>query len=167
MAGDVDLLILGVSSAGVDWAIERMAEALRAPVPTVIITKGLVGLGARDRGDPDNHRPGSSRSGTGLAVPVMAIGGPCIAGELAAGRDTSVVMTGADSELVERTRALLDTVPPPWRRAEEGAGPPGPALVVGFEVFDAEQAAVRRLDVAHRRGHMSDDRQAGFPCRAQ
>ncbi|MFY8154171.1 MAG: glycerol-3-phosphate dehydrogenase, partial [Hyphomicrobiales bacterium] len=40
-----DLVILGVSSAGVGWAIERLVETLRGPVPVVMITKGLA---ARD-----------------------------------------------------------------------------------------------------------------------
>ena len=44
-----------------------------------------------------------------LKIPVMAVGGPCIAGELAAKRDTSVVITGENGEVLDRVVGLLDT----------------------------------------------------------
>jgi glycerol-3-phosphate dehydrogenase (NAD(P)+) len=40
--GGTDLLILGVSSAGVGWAIDRIAETLGSALPVLMITKGLV-----------------------------------------------------------------------------------------------------------------------------
>src|SRR5260221_2320362 len=41
LGGDTDLIILGVSSAGVGWAIDRLCETLEAPVDVVMITKGM------------------------------------------------------------------------------------------------------------------------------
>ena len=38
---DTDLIVLGVSSAGVGWAIDRLCDALTQPVPVVMITKGM------------------------------------------------------------------------------------------------------------------------------
>ncbi|MGL6181532.1 MAG: glycerol-3-phosphate dehydrogenase, partial [Aestuariivirga sp.] len=38
---DTDLIVLGVSSAGIGWAIDRICDALTHPVPMVMITKGL------------------------------------------------------------------------------------------------------------------------------
>ena len=106
MRQGVDLLVLGVSSAGVDWAIAQMAQALQSPVPTVIITKGLVGTGEAIEIIPAIIARAIEEM-TGRALPVMAIGGPCIAGELAAARDTHVVLTGSQPALLERTRDLL------------------------------------------------------------
>ena len=37
-----DLLILGVSSAGVDWAIDHIVEVMVNAMPVLMITKGLV-----------------------------------------------------------------------------------------------------------------------------
>ena len=78
---DADLIILGVSSAGVQWAIDRLVETLKRPVPVLMITKGL-----------SPHPQGIDtlpalvshhlKTRLGFDVPVLAVGGPCIAGEL-------------------------------------------------------------------------------------
>src|SRR6056297_2366302 len=39
LAGVPDLILLGVSSAGVDWAIDRLTEAMTEPTPILMITK--------------------------------------------------------------------------------------------------------------------------------
>ena len=41
VGNDTDLILLGVSSAGVNWAIERLSETLRKPIPVLMITKGM------------------------------------------------------------------------------------------------------------------------------
>ena len=83
MADSPDLLIIGVSSAGVEWAIDRLAEAMTAPCPVLMITKGMMvtddGLGALPL-----HVAGALEERLGFAVPVMAVAGPAIAGEQAA-----------------------------------------------------------------------------------
>ena len=106
MAGAPDLLILGVSSAGVGWAIERIVESVRAPVPVLMITKGLAPAGETIEVLPEVVRR-EVKARLGMDLPIMAVGGPCIAGELAAGRDTSVIVTGTDPALLERTLGLL------------------------------------------------------------
>jgi glycerol-3-phosphate dehydrogenase (NAD(P)+) len=37
----VRLVVFGVNSAGVDWAAARIGPQLKAPVPIVMLTKGL------------------------------------------------------------------------------------------------------------------------------
>lgn len=101
-----DLVILGVSSAGVRWAIDRLVESLPGPVPVLMITKGLAPGGGRIDAFPDVVAEAVAAR-RGFALPVMAIGGPCIAGELAAERDTTVVFTGRDRERLARTAALF------------------------------------------------------------
>lgn len=108
MAGGVDLLVLGVASAGVDWAIDRIVDAVRRPVPILMITKGLAPRDGTIRVLPEVVRE-EIRRRTGLDMPVMAVGGPCIAGELAAERDTAVVITGEDRKAMEAARSLLST----------------------------------------------------------
>ena len=107
-ATPMDLLILGVSSAGVDWAIDRMCAHLDRMPPVLIITKGL-----RDNGVDIEVLPRlikrSIEQRTGIKVDVMAVAGPCIAGELAVKRDTSVIFTGDDEALVSRAIEMLST----------------------------------------------------------
>ena len=99
------LVVLGVSSPGVDWAIERLAEGLQAPVPVLMITKGLSAGEGRLEVLPSRVAREVKRR-TGLELPVLAVGGPCIAGELAALRDTSVVMTGPPAVVADVRRML-------------------------------------------------------------
>lgn len=105
---DVDLVVLGVNSLGIDWAAERLGLVLSTEVPLLAVTKGLVGDGQTLHILPDILRAGvrsSSRDQPQLA----AIGGPSIAGELAARRHTCVVFAGWDRPLLERLAAMLRT----------------------------------------------------------
>jgi glycerol-3-phosphate dehydrogenase (NAD(P)+) len=95
--------------------------------PVLMITKGVVPKEATIEVLPSVvARAFETRKGMELSV--MAVGGPCIAAELAAKRDTSVVMTGNDSDLVERVIDLLDT---PYYHARASKD------VVGVEVCAA------------------------------
>jgi glycerol-3-phosphate dehydrogenase (NAD(P)+) len=64
----------------------------------------------------------------------MAVAGPCIAGELAALRDTSVVIAGEDDALVERTIALLGA---PFYHARACADVIGVEICAAFKNFFA------------------------------
>ena len=108
LGDDTDLILLGVSSAGVSWAIERLAAALKQPVPVLMITKGM---------HPEAHSlaalpdllANSLRQKLGFDVQVAAIGGPCIAGELAVRRQTGTVIVSRDMALAAQLCAALET----------------------------------------------------------
>jgi len=108
LTNDAGLVILGVSSPGVDWAIEKLVQDLRRPIPVLMITKGLA-----TRGNAIEILPSkvsrALRERLGLRVPVMAVGGPCIAGELAARRPSCVVFTGEADAPIEETVRMLAT----------------------------------------------------------
>ncbi|HSZ27614.1 MAG TPA: hypothetical protein VK768_05465 [Chthoniobacterales bacterium] len=122
-----DLLILGVSSAGVDWAIDHVVEVVVNAPPVLMITKGLVPQKASIELLPRVvAREFEARKG--LQPTVMAVGGPCIASELAAKRDTSVVITGDKTDVLDRVIDLLDV---PYYHARTSKD------VVGVEVCAA------------------------------
>ena len=122
-----DLLILGVSSAGVDWAIDHIVEVMVKAMPVLMITKGLVSKEESIEVFPRVVARELERR-KGLRLPVMAVGGPCIAGELAAKRDTCVVIAGDDGEVLNSVIDLLDT---PYYHARTSKD------VVGVEVCAA------------------------------
>ncbi|MCA3556172.1 hypothetical protein [Aestuariivirga sp.] len=95
LGGDTDLILLGISSAGVGWAIDRLCETLKGPVPIVMITKGMHPEVGRLTALPDRVAAEVKRR-TGIALAIAAIGGPCIAGELAVRRQTGTVITAHD-----------------------------------------------------------------------
>ena len=102
-----DLIVLGVSSPGIDWAVEQLAATLRDPAPVLLLTKGLWVNDGRIEVLP--HRVASGlarmRSDRFASLATGGVGGPCIAGELAARRRTSVVF-GADAGVHDTSRFL-------------------------------------------------------------
>ena len=104
-----DAIVSGVSSPGVHWAGRTLGPLLWPGATIIGVTKGLE---ATDEGElrilPDvlaGELPEALRE----SVSVNAIGGPCIAGELAGRRQTCVVFTGRDPAVLRRLRELFQT----------------------------------------------------------
>ncbi|HYQ45687.1 MAG TPA: hypothetical protein VER11_27125 [Polyangiaceae bacterium] len=91
----VDAIALGVSSAGVRWAGRALAPWVRASVPLLMISKGLV----YER-QSFEILPDVLKQELPLAIDAVAVGGPCIAGELARRVETCIVFTGRNAESV-------------------------------------------------------------------
>lgn len=108
LGGDTDLILLGISSAGIGWAIDRLCETLRKPSDVVMITKGLAPGDGTLHALPD-HVASEVKRRTGLDLTIGAIGGPCIAGELAVGRQTGVVIAARDHAFAQRLCEMLAT----------------------------------------------------------
>jgi glycerol-3-phosphate dehydrogenase (NAD(P)+) len=96
-----DFILLGVSSAGVGWAIEQLAATLKRPIPIVMITKGMHPEADKLSTLPDRVAR-DLKAHLGFDVPVAAIGGPCIAGELAVRRPTGTVIVSRDQDLARK-----------------------------------------------------------------
>lgn len=100
LADPPDLLVLGVSTPGIGWAIGQLARHLRGTPPVLLLTKGIDEL-------PDSvgilpHRVVRDLAAAGVACgPVGAVGGPCIAGELAVRRPTSAILGFADGRMAK------------------------------------------------------------------
>jgi glycerol-3-phosphate dehydrogenase (NAD(P)+) len=104
-----EIVLSGVNSVGVPWAGERIAGVLEPGMLVIAIAKGMA---ASDAGDlrilPDvlaEPVPAELRARVGWA----AVGGPSIAGEVAARRDTCVVFTGRDQATLDRLAAAFRT----------------------------------------------------------
>lgn len=123
----VDLVVLGVSSAGIHWAIDRLWEHLPGQRPILLLTKGLTADG-RDIGILPQAVTAA------LDCPVGAVGGPCIAGELAVRRDTSVVVSFCETDLAERVLALLAA---PYYHARASHDLVGTEVCAGLKNFFA------------------------------
>jgi glycerol-3-phosphate dehydrogenase (NAD(P)+) len=104
-----DVVALGVNSRGVRWAGQVLARHLRPGQRVVMVTKGLAAGADGDlRIFPDvlaEEWPEALRA----SVPVAAIGGPSIAGELAARRQTCVVFACRDAATLAYLTPLFAT----------------------------------------------------------
>jgi glycerol-3-phosphate dehydrogenase (NAD(P)+) len=105
----VDVVVSGVNSMGVHWIGRTIGPLLRPGQLVIAVTKGLE---AAENGDllilPDvlaSELPENTRDRVGLA----AIGGPCIAGELAGRRQSCVVFGSRDGDAVDRLATIFRT----------------------------------------------------------
>lgn len=108
LGSDTDLILLGISSAGVGWAIDRLCETLKSAIPVVMITKGMHPEEDYLAALPDRVAAEVKRR-TGLELPIAAIAGPCIAGELAVRRQTGTVITSHDLPFAQQLCDMLET----------------------------------------------------------
>jgi glycerol-3-phosphate dehydrogenase (NAD(P)+) len=108
VGADTDFILLGVASAGVEWAIEKLAGALTRSIPVIMITKGMSPQPATLQAFPDVVQAALQKK-LGFTVPVAAIGGPCIAGELAVRRQTGTVIVSRDMALAKDFAARFET----------------------------------------------------------
>jgi glycerol-3-phosphate dehydrogenase (NAD(P)+) len=104
-----EIVVSGVNSLGVAWAGQRLAGLLEPGMLVIAIAKGMA---AGEDGDlrilPDvlaEQVPAELRA----RIPWAAIGGPSIAGEVAARRHTCVVFTGRDQDALDRLGATFRT----------------------------------------------------------
>ena len=108
VGSDTDLVLLGVASAGVGWAIDRLSKTLTKPIPVLMITKGMHPESSSLLALPDVVAA-ALKQRLGFEVPVAAIGGPCIAGELAVRRHTGTMVVSHDISLATKLCAALET----------------------------------------------------------
>ncbi len=104
-----EIVVSGVNSSGARWIGRTIGPHLRPGQAVIAITKGLE---ADANGDlsilPDVVKaelPATIRE----RVPLAAVGGPCIAGELAGRRHTCVVFGSRDGQAVEGLAAAFRT----------------------------------------------------------
>lgn len=104
-----DVIVSGVNSLGVHWIGRTLAPLLWPGATIIAVTKGLE---AAPDGNlrilPDvllAELPSALRGEVRLA----AIGGPCIAGELAGRRQTCVVFASRNHEVLEHLREIFRT----------------------------------------------------------
>lgn len=104
-----ELVIGGVSSFGVDWFAQAAGPYLHPELPVLSVTKGLLDLPNGSLQILPEALDGMLPAAQRGKIALNAIGGPCIAHELAARRQTAVVFTGRDAALLDRLRGMLAT----------------------------------------------------------
>lgn len=104
-----EIVVLGVNSQGVEWAAENLAAHLQPNQTILMVTKGLASLDGQSISIlPDwlhANLPETIRDEINYA----AIGGPSIAGELAAKRHTSVVFVSRNEAILPMLRECFAT----------------------------------------------------------
>jgi glycerol-3-phosphate dehydrogenase (NAD(P)+) len=101
-----DLVAVAISSDGVlDVARRAAAVGLGVGTPLLLCTKGF----GRHPDGGVGLLPGLVAAAAGGSRPVVAVGGPCKANEVATGRPTAAVFAGEDRAAVDRCAGALAT----------------------------------------------------------
>lgn len=148
-----DVVIVGVSSAGIGWACERLAQHMREPKPVAFVTKGLdpAGEGTSPRTYAQTLPAAFRRLGLRTG-PLIGIGGPCIARELAARRPTASLYACESQADAAAFAGLMHT---PYYRLQVSADPVGVEACAALKNFYA-------IGVSAMRTLYPNDNAAGY-----
>lgn len=102
-------VVLSISSDGVMDVLRKAAEYLRPGQILAITTKGFVRSGDRIITLPEAVADVLCQAAPSPDLPLVAIGGPCKANEVAARRPTAAVHACTSREVAARSRALFAT----------------------------------------------------------
>jgi len=103
-----DVIVIGVSSPGVQWALDTIEQHQCKPNILALITKGLVSS-ANKKLAPQTYAQAIDEMLTKPAGRIVGIGGPCIARELALGYPTRVCFASQNIAAANHLRDLLKT----------------------------------------------------------
>lgn len=105
---DVDFIIGGVSSFGVDWFLEEVLNNLDPSIPVLSVTKGLINL---EDGTLISYPDYWERAlaARGIKRIICAIGGPCTSYELVYHDQSEVAFCGKDSSVIRMMKETLTT----------------------------------------------------------
>ena len=103
---NAEVIVLGVASPGVDWALDILRSCKATPNILALVTKGLVG-GTTAEAAPRTY---AQTLDSKLTMPhgrIVGIGGPCIAREMALGYPTRVCFAASDINVADQLSNLL------------------------------------------------------------
>lgn len=103
-----DIIVIGVSSPGVAWALNELKLREASPDILALVTKGLI-AGKDNRSAPATYAQTLDATLTSPNGRIVGIGGPCIARELALGYPTRVCFASHDIAVANQLRERLTT----------------------------------------------------------
>lgn len=105
---NADVIVFGVSSPGIEWALNVMQHHHAAPRIVALVTKGLVPAEQKNSA-PRTYAQTLKKELTNPSGAIVGIGGPCIARELALGYPTRVSFASDKLSAAKQLRELLKT----------------------------------------------------------
>lgn len=151
---EADLVVVGVSSPGIAWAVERLNALLQTPKPMAFVTKGLVSDGENLTTYAQSVPPV-----VGCMQDFIGIGGPCIARELANRLPTASVYACADPEVAATFARLMQTRYYRLAVSDDATGVEACAALKNFFAIGVSAMQTRFVDA--RRGVATKNPTAG------
>ena len=104
----VDLIVVAVSSKGIEWASNELAKVLNENILILILTKGL-SINNNNYEIPAHTMERILKKKGIKDVNISALGGPCLARELVNRTYTSVVIANSNIKLANKIEKLVST----------------------------------------------------------
>ena len=105
---DIDLLVVGVSSKGIQWIGEEISNFYNNSIDILLLTKGLAVI--------DNHFETLAEKLNKILIKngiknskISAVGGPCLANGLVNRINSSVVLANENLDIVKNIGSIIST----------------------------------------------------------
>jgi len=105
---DIDLIVVGVSSVGIEWFVEQISKTYRENLPIILLTKGLSILGNELSTLSDKIKKLLKKEGH-KEINISAIKGPCLAAGLANKMRTGTVIANPDLNISQNLKKIIST----------------------------------------------------------
>ena len=105
---DVDLIVAGVSSVGIEWFVNQISKSYKKNLPIVLLTKGLSIVDDKLTILSDKVRNLLKNEGHSK-INISAIKGPCLAAGLANKMRTGTVIANPDIQKTELLKKIIST----------------------------------------------------------
>ena len=104
----IDLIVIAVTSKGIEWASKEISKVLKNNIPILVLTKGLA---INDNNyEVLAHKMERILRKNGIKETNISVaGGPCLAKDLAYKAHTSVVFANVDIKTAEKISKLVST----------------------------------------------------------
>ena len=105
---NIDLIVVGVSSVGIEWFVEQISKTYRENLPIILLTKGLSILGNELSTLSDKIKKLLKKEGY-KKINISAIKGPCLAAGLANKMRTGTVIANPDLNVSQNLKKIIST----------------------------------------------------------
>ena len=104
----LDLIVVGVSSIGIEWFVNQISKDYKKDIPIVLLTKGLSIFNNKITTLSDKIQKLLKKNGHPL-VNISAIKGPCLAASLANKMRTGVVIANPNKKVSQALKKIIST----------------------------------------------------------
>ena len=105
---DIDLIVVGVSSVGIEWFVEQISKSYRENLPIILLTKGLSIFDNELSTLSDKIKKLLKKEGY-KEINISAIKGPCLAAGLANKMRTGTVIANPDLNVSQNLKKIIST----------------------------------------------------------
>jgi glycerol-3-phosphate dehydrogenase (NAD(P)+) len=105
---DMDIIVVGVSSVGIEWFVDQISENYKKNLPIVLLTKGLSIIDGELVTLSDKIKKLLKKKGH-KEINISAIKGPCLAAGLANKMRTGTVIANPDIKESQKLKKIIST----------------------------------------------------------